>query len=123
MARAGAAWATREAAAAAPGAPEERERPFALETTVGADGGGTTIVGTSPAGSVRASRPASSAPTKAPALGHRSSGFFAVHLRIARRSGSDTLSGGGSGRGSCTCFIMIATGVSAANGTRPVSIS
>ena len=88
-----------------------------------ADGGGSTIVGTSPAGSVRASSPVSSAPTKAPALGHRSSGFFAVHLRIARRNGSDTLSGGGSGKGSCTCFIMIATGVSAAKGTRPASIS
>jgi hypothetical protein len=94
------------------------------ETTVGAAGGGTAIVGTSAStGRVRASSPASSARTKVPAVGQRSSGFFAVHLRIARRKSSGTVSGGGIGSGSCTCFIMIATGVSAAKGTRPVSIS
>ncbi len=94
------------------------------ETTVGAAGRGTARVGTLPmSGNVRASRPASRAATKAPALGHRSSGFLAVHLRSARRSGSGTVSGDGSGRGSCTCFMRMATGVSAEKGTRPVNIS
>ena len=94
------------------------------ETTVGAAEGGTARVGAWPtSGSVRASSPASRAATKAPALGQRSSGFLAVHLRSARRSGSGTVSGDGSGSGSWTCFMRMATGVSAAKGTRPVNIS
>src|SRR5437867_1907558 len=77
---------------------------------------GIDAVGTS-------ARPCSSARTKAPAVGHRSSGFLAMLFSSARTSGSGTVDGGGIGIGSVTCFISTATGVSAAKGTRPVSIS
>ena len=65
----------------------------------------------------------SSAPTNSEAALHRSSGFLATALRIARVNGSGTSDGGGSGMGSWRCFMRMARGVSAENGTRPVNIS
>jgi hypothetical protein len=67
--------------------------------------------------------PSASAFTNATAVGQRSSGRFASAFRSARISGSGTSRVDGTGIGSCTCFMSTATGVSAAKGTRPVSIS
>ncbi len=67
--------------------------------------------------------PAASAFTNATAVGQRSSGRFASAFSSARIRGSGTSRVDGTGIGSCTCFISTATGVSAAKGTRPVSIS
>ena len=68
-------------------------------------------------------RPSPSAFTNATAVGQRSSGRFASAFSSARIRGSGTSRVDGTGIGSCTCFISTATGVSAAKGTRPVSIS
>src|SRR5262245_27883903 len=66
--------------------------------------------------------PASSAAANAPADGQRSSGFLAAALRSGRTSASGTSDGAGRGIGSWTCFIMMASGVSAEKGTHPVNI-
>ncbi len=57
------------------------------------------------------------------AVAQRSSGFLAVALSTARISPSGTSATEGSGMGSLTCFIRMATGVSATKGTCPVNIS
>ena len=67
--------------------------------------------------------PSASALTNATAVGQRSSGRFASAFKSARIKGSGTSRVDGTGIGSCTCFMSTATGVSAAKGTRPVSIS
>ena len=85
----------------------------------------STVGGPIPVGTeVDADRsPASSADTKAVAVGHRSSGCLARALSKARTSGSGTCPAAGSGIGSWTCFIMIPTGVSAEKGTWPTNSS
>ena len=75
--------------------------------------GAICTVGVSPA--------RATASTKAPAVRQRSAGFLASAFSSTVMSGSGTSLSGGSGIGSFTCFISTAIGVSALNGTRPVT--
>ncbi len=79
----------------------------------GSGDGGTSSVG-SDSGSTHGGAPAaaaSSAAEKAPAVGHRSAGVLARQRRSTAVRAGATSAAVGSGTGSCTCFIRIATGV------------